>query len=557
MSEKQAPEEVHGISTAVEDTAHVIAGYGETAKKPGAKTKEVHNAELFAAIEETKIERWSKTSIHLYFCIFVAFLCACANGYDGSLMGSVLAMDHYQDVFKTGLTGEKVSVVTSLYTVGSIVATPFSAVISDRLGRRKCMFCGAWIIIIGSIIIASGMTLAQFVVGRFILGVGIQVMVVSAPAYAVEIAPPHWRGRAVGFYNCGWFGGSIPAALITYGTNFMGNNWQWRIPFICQCFACVLVIFFVWFIPESPRWLLAQGREEEAEAFLVKYHGNGDPHARLVRLEIEEMKEGIRIDGIDKRWWDYRPFILTHSGRWRFAQVIMISVFGQWSGNGLGYFNSTVFNILGYTSSSTQLLLNIVNSIVSAIGAGTAVCLTDKMPRRPVLIFGTLANENPNKACAITMAINAAISLPIAQTGTISKTKGQAALAFYYLFNVVFSFTYTPLQGVVPAEALETTTRAKGLALSGFMVSSISFISQFASPIGLGNISTNYFWIFVGWDLLEVVFWYFFCVESQGRTLEELEWVYQQPNPVKASLSLDKVVVQQDGTVTEKIDADA
>ncbi|KAJ5449986.1 uncharacterized protein N7458_006435 [Penicillium daleae] len=550
MSEKQAPEEVHGISTAVEDTAHVIAGYGETAKRAGAKTREVHNAELFAAIEETKIERWSKTSIHLYFCIFVAFLCACANGYDGSLMGSVLAMDNYQNVFHTGLTGEKVSVVTSLYTVGSIVTTPFSAVISDRLGRRKCMFIGAWIIIIGSIIISSGRTLAQFVVGRFILGVGIQVMVVSAPAYAVEIAPPHWRGRAVGFYNCGWFGGSIPAALITYGTNFMGNNWQWRIPFICQCFACVLVIVFVWFIPESPRWLLAQGREEEATAFLVKYHGNGDPSARLVRLEIEEMKEGIRIDGIDKRWWDYRPFLFTHSGRWRFAQVIMISVFGQWSGNGLGYFNSTIFNILGYKSSSTQLLLNVVNSIVSAIGAGTAVCLTDKMPRRPVLIFGTLA-------CAITMAINAAISIPIAQTGTISKSKGQAALAFYYLFNVVFSFTYTPLQGVVPAEALETTTRAKGLALSGFMVSSISFISQFASPIGLGNISTNYFWIFVGWDLLEVFFWWMFCVESQGRTLEELEWVYQQPNPVKASLSLDKVVVQEDGTVTEKIDANA
>lgn len=84
----------------------------------------------------------------------------------------------------------------------------------------------------------------------------------------------------------------------------MTTNWQWRIPFICQCFACVLVIFSVWFIPESPRWLLAQDREEEATAFLVKYHGNGDPNARLVRLEIEEMKEGIRIDGIDKRWWD-------------------------------------------------------------------------------------------------------------------------------------------------------------------------------------------------------------------------------------------------------------
>ena len=68
----------------------------------------------------------------------------------------------------------------------------------------------------------------------------------------------------------------------------------------------------------------------------------------------------------------------------------MISVFGQWSGNGLGYFNSTIYNILNYKSSSMQLLLNLISQIVQAIGAGTAVCLTDRMPRRPVLIYGTL-----------------------------------------------------------------------------------------------------------------------------------------------------------------------
>ncbi|KGO67789.1 Major facilitator superfamily domain, general substrate transporter [Penicillium italicum] len=548
--DKKADEEVYGISSSVEDSAQVTGGFGETFKRHGVKAKEVQNADLFTAIEETKIKRWSKESIHLYYCIFVAFCCACANGYDGSLMGSILAMDHYQNVFKTGMDGSKVSLVTSLYTVGSIVCTPVSAIISDRLGRRKCMFIGGWVIIIGSVIITSAMTLAQFVVGRFVLGVGIQIMVVSAPAYAVEISPPHWRGRAVGFYNCGWFGGSIPAAAITYGTNYIDNNFQWRIPFICQCLACVIVIISVWFIPESPRWLIANGRNEEAEAFLAKYHGNGDPNARLVRLEIEEMKEGIRIDGIDKRWWDYRPFILTKSGRWRFAQVAMISIFGQWSGNGLGYFNATIFKAIGYEASSTQLLLNLVNSIVSAVGALTAVHFTDRMRRRPVLIFGTLA-------CAVTLGINAGILQEVANTGFIGKNKGKAALAFYYLFNVVFSFTYTPLQGVIPAEALETTTRAKGLALSGFMVSSISFVSQFATPIGLQNISTNYFWIFVGWDVIEAVFWYFFCVESQGRTLEQLEWVYQQPNPVKASQNVDKIVIREDGTVTEKIEADA
>jgi len=532
------------------DTPFVAVGHGETAKLEGAKLREVFNAELFAAIEETKIERWSKTSLHLYFGIFVAFCCACANGYDGSLMGSVLAMSHYQDVFHTGTDGQKVSVVVSLYTVGSMVAAPFSAVLSDMLGRRKCMFVGGWIIILGSIVITTSSKLGQFIAGRFILGAGIQVMVVSAPAYAVEISPPHWRGRAVGFYNCGWFGGSIPAAVITYGCNFIDSNNQWRIPFICQCFASVIVIIAIWFIPESPRWLMAHDRTDEAVAFLAKYHGNGDPNARLVRLEIEEMKEGIRIDGIDKRWWDYRPFLTSHSGRWRFLQVIMISVFGQWSGNGLGYFNPTLFKTIGYKSSSTQLLLNIINSIVSAIGALTAVLFTDRMPRRPVLVYGTFA-------CAISLAIFAGLTHPVATNGNFTATMGKTALAFYYLFNVIFSFSYTPLQGVVPSEALETTTRAKGLALSGFIVSLISFISQYATPIGIANISTNYIWIFVGWDIIESICWYFFCVEAQGRTLEELEWVYTQPDPVKASKQFEKVVVQADGRVTEKIEDDA
>ncbi|KAL4954469.1 general substrate transporter [Aspergillus filifer] len=544
-------EEKHGIS--VTEGAHVANLHGQTAEKPGAKTKAVFNAELFAAINETKIERWSKTSIHLYFCIFIAFCCACANGYDGSLMGAVMAMNHYQLTFNTGLTGPKVSVVTSLYTVGSMVATPISAVISDNFGRRKCMFCGGWIIVIGSIIIATANTLAHFIVGRFILGFGIQVMVVSAPAYAVEIAPPHWRGRAVGFYNCGWFGGSIPAALVCYGCSYIDSNWSWRVPFLGQCFASIIVIIAVWFIPESPRWLMSQGREEEAISILAKYHGNGDVNSRLVRLEVEETKEGIRVDGIDKTWWDYRPFLLSHSGRWRFAQVIMISIFGQWSGNGLGYFNPAIYETLGYTSSSMQLALNVVHSVVGAIGALTAVYFCDRMPRRTVLVWGTLA-------CAVCMAINAGVSQPMIpqrEAGeTVDHTLGRAALAFYYLFQVVFSFTYTPLQGVVPAEALETTTRAKGLALSGFLVSGTSFISQFASPIALADISTNYFWIFVGWDVFESACWYFFGVEAQGRTLEELEHIYQQPSPVKASKRRDQVVVQQDGHVTEKISPD-
>lgn len=387
-----------------------------------------------------------------------------------------------------------------------MVGAPFAATLSDKLGRRKSMFAGGVIINVGMIIISTSMHLPQIVVGRFILGLGIAVMTVAAPAYAIEISPPHWRGRCTGFYNCGWFGGAIPAAIITFGCNYMENDYSWRVPLILQSFACLFVMGSVFFIPESPRFLIANGKEEEALAFLIKYHGNGDPNSRLVRLEYDEMREGIVQDGVDKTWWDYRPFLLTHSGRWRITQVLMISIFGQFSGNGLGYFNTTIFENLGVTSVPQQLGYNILNQVLSAIGALTAVSLTDKMPRRKVLVIGTFM-------CAVALATNSGLSAVLDQQsarGEINLSYGQGALASYFLFNIIFSFTYTPLQGAIPTEALETTTRAKGLALSAFIVNGMGFINLFAGPIALERIGYKYIFVFVAWDVIEAIAWFLF-----------------------------------------------
>jgi len=225
----------------------------------------------------------------------------------------------------------------------------------------------------------------------------------------------------------------------------------------------------------------------------------------------------------------------------------MISIFGQFSGNGLGYFNTVIYAQLGVTSVSRQLGYNLASSVVSAFSAVSGAFLADKMPRRPVLVLGTLA-------CAILLGINSGLSALLAKeqaAGDIKTSVSQGALAAYFLFNCMFSFTYTPLQAAVPTEALETTTRAKGLALSGIIVNAVGFINTFAGPIALQNIGYKYIYIFVGWDCVEALMWFLFGVESQGRTLEELEWVYDQKYPVRASLKVDKVIIQSDGVVAE------
>lgn len=139
------------------------------------------------------------------------------------------------------------------------------------------MAAGAIVIIVGSVISATAKHIGQFMAGRFILGVGIALLSVASPAYSMEVALPQWRGRCTGLYNCGWYGGAIPAAAITFGTNYIDNNLSWQLPVIFQCFACVIVLGLIPFTPESPRFLMARGRTEEAHAFLTRYRKHSRP----------------------------------------------------------------------------------------------------------------------------------------------------------------------------------------------------------------------------------------------------------------------------------------
>jgi MFS family permease len=223
-----------------------------------------------------------------------------------------------------------------------------------------------------------------------------------------------------------------------------------------------------------------------------------------------------------------------------------MSVTGQYSGNGLGYFNTVIYAKIGVTSVVMQLAYNLVYAVVSAIGALFGALLSDRMPRRLPLVYGTLI-------CAGWLAINAGLQGKIdALTRAkelISPALGKGALATYFMFTFCFMFSYTPLQAVVPVEALENTMRAKGLGFGSIISGSMGFLNQFAGPIALEHAGYKYIIFFAVWDVVEAGLWWMFGVEGQGRTLEELAWVYDQPNPVKASKNVNKVGHAEDGAV--------
>ena len=123
----------------------------------------------------------------------------------------------------------------------------------------------------------------------------------SAQAYTVEISHPAYRGVMMGLYNGCYFIGAIVSTWLEYGlVDDNKGEINWRLPMATQALPCIVVLAFVWFIPESPRWLMSRGREEEALKILTKYHGEGDPEHYVVRIEMDEMKEGIKTSGSDK-----------------------------------------------------------------------------------------------------------------------------------------------------------------------------------------------------------------------------------------------------------------
>lgn len=133
------------------------------------------------------------------------------------------------------------------------------------------MFIGCLIIVIGTCVQASCHNLAGFMGGRFILGFGVAITSTAGPAYASEMAHPAWRGALTGVFNTFWYIGGIPGTFIPYGTSSMKGTIAWRIPVWLQMVFSGIVLFSSPFLPETPRWLIANDRHEEALDIMVKH----------------------------------------------------------------------------------------------------------------------------------------------------------------------------------------------------------------------------------------------------------------------------------------------
>lgn len=281
---------------------------------------------------------FSMPTVRLLMVCSAGYFCTLLYGYDGTVMSGINIMPQYLHYFGAKSIGSSTGLIFSLFYAGAFIAVIMGFLLCDFFGRRAAMFAGAGFALVGAIIQASSMNIEQFRAARFIIGLGSWCCYCYGPIYTIEMALPHWRGRLGGLLMASLVVSTIFAGWLNFACSYVNNQFAWRFPLAFQCVPPILCLSVSWMVPESPRWLVSRGRNEEALQILIKYHGNGNPDSTLVRLEYAELLQTIEMDGTDRRWWDFREMVSNKANLFRSFVLADFGVLVQWSGNSLGIY---------------------------------------------------------------------------------------------------------------------------------------------------------------------------------------------------------------------------
>lgn len=455
--------------------------------------------------------------IRLYLVLAPATLVVCAtNGFDGSVLNALQGMDIWKKQFGNP-NGALLGITSAAYALGAIGSTPFSAMISDRFGRRWSVFIGSIIMICGVIFQCAATNLGLYIGGRVIIGFGISLALAAAPVLLSELAHPRHRVFFTAMFNCSFAFGSVLAAWVGYGSVHIPNAWSWRLPTLFQAFPALIQTCAIWFLDESPRWLCYKDRGDEAFAILVKHHGNGDANHPLPIAEYHEMCEALYQEKQMKHR-GIRLFFQTKANRKRLFILIALAIFGQWSGTGLiSYYLPKILESIGITGQQEQTKLNGIVTTVNYVTSVLAVILATKVGRRVLFVGGGTFMWLSLVAFSICVTLYNTHKTVAA---------GQAALGFIFILNTGYNFTLIPTLYLYSTEILPYRLRATGLSVSVFTTKASLFFNQFVNPIGLGSIGWKYYYVYVAWVAVEVLIMYFFFPETRGHSLETMPEVF-------------------------------
>ncbi|KAG7895322.1 hypothetical protein KL936_000030 [Ogataea polymorpha] len=401
-----------------------------------------------------------------------------AFGYDSLMMSSLNALPMYKDYF--GITD-----ATSNLNTASM-----------------------WI---GIILQSAAQNVAMFVIGRIILGLGFGIGAVSVSVLVAELTPRKWRTTITGLFFTNFLLGALIASAVTYGSMDIQSTWCWRLPSVVQSIPLLCFFVFVWFSPESPRFLILKGREEEAREILAIVE-NTTPYSEVV--------EDIVLKGMEESGDNRSQFIVwgeilaTAPGRRRMLILFIQSAIIEFGGSSVcSYYQSLLLGQAGITDTKQKLQVGIVSTVWCLVWSIAGSFSFDRLGRKPMAIgslFGML----------ISFFIMGALMKTYMDGSSVSP---YGTVAMMFIFQMFYSFTFTPIDYLHSPEIWSTKYRAAGVAWYSFSNSCLGLLSTFTLSIAMSNMSYKFYFVNAGIDLVFVPLVYFIWVETKGIKLDDVE----------------------------------
>ncbi|KAJ5752599.1 hypothetical protein N7520_009516 [Penicillium odoratum] len=497
----------------------------------------------------------------VYILTAVAYLGSLLFGYDTGVMSSVLAMDSFKKDFglptsKTGFSSTKnaqvSSNVVSLLTAGCFFGSIFAAYINDRIGRRYSLMIFCSVFLVGAAIqVGAHHEIGMIYGGRVIAGLGIGGMSSITPVFVSENCPPQHRGRIAGMFQEFLVIGSTFAYWLDYGValHIPESTRQWRIPVAIQLVPGGLMLIGLFFLKESPRWLMKQGRQDEALHALA-YIRNEPEDSEEVQKELAEIYTAVdeELQATEGVTWKE---CLKKSNRYRFFLGSTIMFWQQFSGtNSIGYYAPQIFESIGISSTHSSLFATGIYGTVKVVA--TAIFLfvgIDRWGRKNSLIGGAIWMASMMFIIGAVLATHP----PDADATSVSSAS-IAMVTMIYLYVIGYSFSWGPTPWVYLGEIFPTRLRSYGVGLGAAVQWLFNFVITEVTPRAINSIGWRTFLMFAIFCTAMGIFVFIFLRETKGRTLEEMDLVFGAVDEMQRKADVEQTLHKTDFGHTEHVE---
>ncbi|KAF8206387.1 general substrate transporter [Mycena galopus ATCC 62051] len=430
--------------------------------------------------------------------------------------------------------------LVSILELGAWLGVLMTGYLADKLSRKYTIVVAVIVFCVGVIVQTTAKTSQSIYGGRFVTGLGVGSLSMAVPLYNSEISPPEVRGSLVALQQLAITFGIMISFWIDYGTNYIGGNGStqkeaaWRLPLALQMVPAVILGIGILWMPFSPRWLVNQGRNDEALKVLSFARGVPED-SDLVQIEFLEIKaqylfeketseqrfpkyqDGTFSSNFKLGFFSYLSLLQERSLLYRVAIGTLTMFFQQWTGiNAVLYYAPTIFQDLGLTGNANSLLATGVVGIAYVI-------YIDQIGRRPVLISGAFL-------MAICHFIVAILTGLFHNSWGSHVAAGWAACVMVWIFAIGFGYSWGPCAWIIISEIWPLSVRGKGVSIAASSNWMNNFIVGQVTPTMLQKLALGLLCslgAFVqAFSLLGGLFVMFFVPETKGVSLEEMEEVF-------------------------------